>query len=110
MQCELIEPIARAVLYEGYILYPYRPSVKNTQRWAFGGLYPPAFVAGPRAGTEASVVSPIPANGVGEIAYVVGGTRYTAPARMENGAAIGNGKLVTITQMVGTQFYVKANG
>lgn len=43
------------------------------------------------AGTEASVVSPIPANGVGEIAYVVGGSRYTAPARMENGASIGNG-------------------
>jgi hydrogenase maturation protease len=31
------------VLYEGYILYPYRPSVKNTQRWTFGGLYPRDF-------------------------------------------------------------------
>lgn len=59
-------------------------------------------------GTEASVVSPIPENGVGEIAYVVGGTRYTAPARMENGAAVGNGKLVKITRVVGTQFYVEA--
>lgn len=58
------------------------------------------------AGTEASVVSPIPENGVGEIAYVVGGTRYTAPARTENGAAISNGKLVKITRVVGTQFYV----
>jgi membrane protein implicated in regulation of membrane protease activity len=60
------------------------------------------------AGTEASVASPIPENGVGEIAYVVGGTRYTAPARTENGAAIGNGKLVKITRVVGTQFYVTA--
>ena len=34
--------IADAVLYEGYILYPYRPSVKNRQRWTFGGLYPEA--------------------------------------------------------------------
>lgn len=59
-------------------------------------------------GTEASVVSPIPENGVGEIAYVVGGTRYTAPARTENGAAIGNGRLVKITRVVGTQFYVEA--
>ena len=58
------------------------------------------------AGTEASVASPIPENGVGEIAYVVSGTRYTAPARTENGAAIGNGKLVKITRVVGTQFYV----
>jgi len=61
---------------------------------------------GQLAGTEASVISPIPENGVGEIAYVVGGTRYTAPARMENGAAVGNGKLVRITHVVGTQFYV----
>ena len=61
------------------------------------------------AGTEASVASPIPENGVGEIAYVVGGTRYTAPARTENGAAVGTGKLVKITRVVGTQFYVTLN-
>lgn len=35
-----VDPIANAVLYEGYILYPYRPSTKNQQRWTFGGLYP----------------------------------------------------------------------
>jgi hypothetical protein len=35
-----IDRIASAVLYEGYILYPYRPSLKNRQRWTFGGLYP----------------------------------------------------------------------
>ena len=60
------------------------------------------------AGTEASVATPIPENGVGEIAYIVGGTRYTAPARAENGAAIAGGKLVKITRVVGTQFYVEA--
>ena len=33
--------IARAVLYEGFVLYPYRPSaLKNRQRWTFGGLAP----------------------------------------------------------------------
>src|SRR5258707_6275141 len=33
--------IARAVLYEGYILYPYRASaLKNRQRGTFGGLAP----------------------------------------------------------------------
>jgi hydrogenase maturation protease len=36
------EEVARAVLYEGYILYPYRPSsVKNQQRFNFGVVYPP---------------------------------------------------------------------
>ena len=38
------ESIAKAVLYEGYMLYPYRPSsVKNRQRWTFGGIYPQAY-------------------------------------------------------------------
>src|SRR5438067_379785 len=39
-----IEEIANAVLYEGYILYPYRASaLKNRQRWNFGVLYPRAY-------------------------------------------------------------------
>jgi len=38
------ERIAKTVLYEGYMLYPYRPSsVKNRQRWTFGGIYPRAY-------------------------------------------------------------------
>jgi hypothetical protein len=39
----MVERIARAVLYEGYILYPYRPSTKNTRRWTFGTLCPKAY-------------------------------------------------------------------
>src|SRR4051794_5948515 len=38
-----VKRIADAVLYEGYILYPYRPSVKSRHRWTFGGLYPEAY-------------------------------------------------------------------
>ena len=38
---DAVERIANAVLYEGYMLYPYRPSaVKNQQRFNFGVLYP----------------------------------------------------------------------
>jgi hypothetical protein len=41
MNAGVVEKIADAVLYEGYILYPYRPSaVKNRQRFNFGVLYP----------------------------------------------------------------------
>lgn len=41
------EKVARAVLYEGYILYPYRPSsVKNQQRWNFGVVYPQGSTEG----------------------------------------------------------------
>jgi hypothetical protein len=43
MNISLVDKIVSAVLYEGYILYPYRPSVKNHQRWTFGGLYPEAY-------------------------------------------------------------------
>lgn len=39
-----VEKIAEAVLYEGYILYPYRATaVKNQQRWNFGVLCPRSY-------------------------------------------------------------------
>ncbi len=60
-------------------------------------------------GCVATVISGIPAGGVGEIAYVQGGSRYTAPAREEDGLAVGNGKSVTITRIVGQQCYVTAS-
>ncbi len=38
-----VRAIADAVLYEGYVLWPYRHSaMKNRRRWTFGGVYPPA--------------------------------------------------------------------
>jgi len=58
-------------------------------------------------GMTASVITPIPANGVGEIAYVQSSTRYTAPARAEGNLAIAAGQPVRITRVVGTQFYVE---
>ncbi len=57
-------------------------------------------------GQPASVITPIPENGVGEIAYVQSGTRYSAPARAENGAAIPSGSTVRIKRVVGSQFFV----
>jgi hypothetical protein len=44
LNTKLVEDIADAILYEGYMLYPYRASaIKNQQRWNFGVLYPRAF-------------------------------------------------------------------
>jgi hypothetical protein len=44
MNTKHIDAIASAVLYEGYMLYPYRPSsVKNRQRFNFGVLYPKPY-------------------------------------------------------------------
>jgi hydrogenase maturation protease len=50
------EKIADAVLYEGYILYPYRASaVKNQQRWNFGAVCPKSYAKAQR-GTETSTM------------------------------------------------------
>jgi hypothetical protein len=54
---ELAEKIANTVLYEGYMLYPYRASaLKNQQRWNFGTLYPPKYEE-VKCGTERSTMN-----------------------------------------------------
>ena len=58
-------------------------------------------------GRTAAIITPIPLNGVGEISYTQAGSRYTAPARAEKGGTIANGRMVKITRIVGTQFYVE---
>jgi len=41
-----VRKIADAVLYEGYILYPYRASAqKNQSRWQFGVVMAPGYAA-----------------------------------------------------------------
>ncbi len=53
MNLELVKKIADAVLYEGYMLYPYRASsVKNRQRFNWGALAPASYSAAQK-GTEA---------------------------------------------------------
>ena len=46
MNLDAVRLVADAVLYEGYILYPYRASAqKNRSRWQFGVLMPPSYAA-----------------------------------------------------------------
>ena len=53
MSAALVDRIAKAVLYEGYMLYPYRPSaIKNRQRFNFGVVYPRAYCEA-QGGTDA---------------------------------------------------------
>lgn len=43
---DVVDAIARAVLYEGVALYPYRPtSLKNRRPLLFGTLFPPAWAS-----------------------------------------------------------------
>jgi hypothetical protein len=54
---DLAREVADAVLYEGYLLYPYRASSrKNQVRWQWGVLVPPAYAAAGR-GEHASSFS-----------------------------------------------------
>jgi hypothetical protein len=53
-----VEKIAAAVLYEGYILYPYRSTaIKNRQRWNFGTLYPRVYAEAQRPQEPFNLVS-----------------------------------------------------
>jgi hypothetical protein len=53
MNDAMVDGIVKAVLYEGYMLYPYRPSaVKNRQRFNFGVVYPRAYSEA-QGGTDA---------------------------------------------------------
>ncbi|WP_246527537.1 hypothetical protein [Pseudarthrobacter albicanus] len=69
MSLSLARAVADAVLYEGYLLYPYRASSqKNQARWQFGILGPPGAAA---AGTGEEpamfadcLLSPGPASGL----------------------------------------------
>ena len=41
MDIQLVDRIANSIMYEGYMLYPYRPSsLKNRYRWTFGVVPP----------------------------------------------------------------------
>jgi hypothetical protein len=56
MNLDQVRAVADAVLYEGYLLYPYRASArKNQVRWQFGVLGPPG--AAERDGEEPSMAT-----------------------------------------------------
>ena len=61
------------------------------------------------AGAHAEVITPIPAGGLGEVAALVGGQRYTAPAREAHGKAVPRGAQVTVLKMVGSTLLVESN-
>jgi membrane protein implicated in regulation of membrane protease activity len=58
-------------------------------------------------GLEAEVITPIPTQGLGEIAYVARGSRFTAPARSEDGKPHAAHSTVLIERVVGSVFCVR---
>lgn len=52
-------------------------------------------------GVQAEVITPIPAGGVGQIAYIASGARFNAPAQSEDGAAVAANEIVRIVRYIG---------
>jgi len=65
------------------------------------------FDAGDQVGREAEVITAIPANGTGEVAFVVKGQRQISAARAADGAAIPKGSLVAIDKVLGATVLVR---
>jgi len=66
--------------------------------------------AGEIVGKEAEVITPIPPNGLGEIAYTRRGSRFTGAARSESGVAVAKNVTVIVTRIVGHTHYVRSSG
>lgn len=60
-------------------------------------------------GSQGEVITPIPAHGLGEVAALVGGQRFTAPAREMGGRALDRGTSVTVVRMTGSTLIVAAD-
>ncbi|MEQ8171083.1 MAG: hypothetical protein ABRQ38_19490 [Candidatus Eremiobacterota bacterium] len=58
-------------------------------------------------GITAEVITPVPADGYGEIAYILQNSRMTSPAKSINKKPIGKGELVQIVSMGGNTAFVK---
>lgn len=64
MSTQTARALADAVMYEGYVLYPYTASArKNRSRWQFGVLVPPSFAV--RNGEPSRVRVDLPARRAG---------------------------------------------
>lgn len=61
-------------------------------------------------GREAEVITPIAAEGIGEIAYIVKGQRERMSARTKDGSPVPKGALVEIEALAGATAYVKRQG
>ena len=59
-------------------------------------------------GVHAEVITPIPAGGLGEVAALVGGQRYTGAAREAHGREVPRGAQVKVLKMVGSTLLVES--
>jgi membrane-bound ClpP family serine protease len=93
--------LAGAFLMSAALFYLLRSLFRTTQGSSEASIIDIIGVVG-------EVITPIPEKGVGEIAYVQKGARYSAPAREQTGVPVPSGAAVKIVRVAGSQFYVAA--
>ena len=91
--------LAGAFLMSAMLFYLLRSLFRTTQGSSEARIVDIIGVVG-------EVITPIPEKGVGEIAYIQKGARYSAPAREQSGAPVPGGAAVKIVRVAGSQFYV----
>jgi len=83
-----VDAIARAVLYEGYLLYPYRPSaIKNRQRFNFGVLYPHDYGIEKEGSDRTRIQAECPVQGTGDTLLEISVRFLQLTARYTEGSA-----------------------
>ena len=60
-------------------------------------------------GATAEVLTPIPQDGIGEVAALVRGQRHTAAARTADGAPLSRGSLATVVRVAGVTLIVESH-
>jgi hypothetical protein len=88
------------IVMGGLIAYLFFRIMKVTQ----GSSHPRT---GEEIGIEAEVTVPIPNGGLGEVAYVLRGSRFTNPARTVDGKELPAGLPVKIVKQVGNIYHVQ---
>lgn len=95
-------PVAAAagIVVGGLVSYGFYKIMQMTQ----ASSHPRA---GEEIGLEAEVIVPIPHDGLGEIAYIVRGTRFTNSARTVDGKELPANAVVKIVKQVGNTYLVQ---
>ncbi len=88
MSTALVEQIAEAVLYEGYVLYPYRPSSKKNQRqrFTFGRVCPQDYSIAENGAEPCIMQTECLAVASSESAQLSVSARFLQPVAREIGA------------------------
>jgi hypothetical protein len=88
MNTEMLEQIVQTMLYEGHVLYPYRPSSKKNQRerFTFGRVYPEAYSQAQNGAEPCVIQTECLARTMSDLPRIEISVRFLQPVAREIGA------------------------